>query len=197
MMVEPLNEQLELIVGSMLAGKSSELLRRVRRFRYAGKRVLLVKPALDKRYSTDSVVTHDKVSEAATVVSHLADPALASALSEHDVCAIDEAQFYPDLVDTVPRLMRAHPSVRFVVAGLNATYLSEPFRGPEYGNVWLLGPLASNVHFLTGVCSRCGHDGASRSARVVPSDGEVLRLGGPDVYACMCQRCHAKFNQVK
>jgi thymidine kinase len=190
---EPLNEQLELICGSMYSGKSTELLRRVRRFRCAGKRVLLVKPALDTRYSADHVTTHDKLSEAATVVSRLAD----LALEPYDMCAIDEAQFYPDLASAVPALMRRHPAVRFVVAGLNATYLNRPFSEPEYGDVWSLGSLASNVTFLHGVCSRCGYDGASRSARVVPSNGEVRMIGGVESYACMCQRCHSKYNQVK
>ena len=194
---EALNERLELIVGPMLTGKSTTLLQRVRRFRHAGKRVLIVKPALDKRYSADRVVTHDGLSEAATHVIAQLDDIPAASLRQCDVCAIDEAQFFSDLAEVVPSLMRDYPLVRFVVAGLNATYLNRPFRGPEYGNIWELAPIASTICFLTGVCASCGFDGASRSARVVPSNGEVFLLGGPSAYKSMCMRCHTKHNQLK
>ena len=50
--------QLELICGPMFSGKSEELMRRLRRVGYARKTAILVKPAIDDRYSVDEVVSH-------------------------------------------------------------------------------------------------------------------------------------------
>ena len=50
---------LELIIGPMFAGKSTELLRRVKRHAISGKNCLYVKYAADTRYDTSCIATHD------------------------------------------------------------------------------------------------------------------------------------------
>jgi thymidine kinase len=52
--------RIELIIGPMFAGKSTELLRRVKRHQIAGSRCLRIKFAGDTRYSADSIATHDR-----------------------------------------------------------------------------------------------------------------------------------------
>lgn len=52
--------RIELIIGPMFAGKSTELLRRVKRHEIAGSRCLRIKYAADTRYSVDSIATHDR-----------------------------------------------------------------------------------------------------------------------------------------
>lgn len=47
-------------MGPMFAGKSTELLRRMKRHEIAGNRCLRIKYAGDTRYSDDSIATHDK-----------------------------------------------------------------------------------------------------------------------------------------
>lgn len=51
---------IELIIGPMFAGKSTELLRKVKRHEISGKRCLYIKYSEDSRYSQDSIATHDK-----------------------------------------------------------------------------------------------------------------------------------------
>ena len=51
---------IQLIMGPMFAGKSTELLRRVNRFEISGKRILSVKYNMDNRYSQECISTHDK-----------------------------------------------------------------------------------------------------------------------------------------
>ena len=62
--VHPLKEKLrgriECIVGPMFSGKSTELLRRLKRHEIAGSKILRVKFAEDCRYSNESIATHDK-----------------------------------------------------------------------------------------------------------------------------------------
>lgn len=50
---------LELICGSMFSGKSEELIRRVKRATFAKQEVKVFKPAIDNRYSDDSIVSHN------------------------------------------------------------------------------------------------------------------------------------------
>ena len=52
--------RIELIIGPMFAGKSTELLRRVKRHEISGSRCLRIKYAGDNRYSDDSISTHDR-----------------------------------------------------------------------------------------------------------------------------------------
>ena len=52
---------IEVITGGMYAGKTEELLRRVRRVKYAKKEILVFKPALDTRYGLNEIVSHKDV----------------------------------------------------------------------------------------------------------------------------------------
>lgn len=56
----PKRGRIELIIGPMFAGKSTELLRRVKRHEIAGSKCLRIKYAEDVRYSVDSISTHDR-----------------------------------------------------------------------------------------------------------------------------------------
>jgi thymidine kinase len=51
---------IQLIIGPMFAGKSSELLRRMKRFEYAKKKCIYIKHSIDDRYEEDHISTHDK-----------------------------------------------------------------------------------------------------------------------------------------
>ena len=55
-----LKGHIELIIGPMFAGKSTELVRRMKRHEVAGNKCLRIKFAEDTRYSEDSIATHDK-----------------------------------------------------------------------------------------------------------------------------------------
>ena len=57
---ETIRGRIEIIMGPMFAGKSTELLRRMKRHEIAGNRCLRIKYAGDTRYSDDSIATHDK-----------------------------------------------------------------------------------------------------------------------------------------
>ena len=52
--------RIEMIIGPMFAGKSTELLRRVQKHRISGKKCLYVKYAADTRYDESCITTHDK-----------------------------------------------------------------------------------------------------------------------------------------
>ena len=53
---------LETIVGAMFAGKTSELLKRILWAEHQGKRILVIKPIIDNRYSEGLISTHNDLS---------------------------------------------------------------------------------------------------------------------------------------
>ena len=51
--------EIQVIYGPMFSGKSTELLRRIRRYTAANKQCLVLKYHLDTRYDVDNLSTHD------------------------------------------------------------------------------------------------------------------------------------------
>eukprot|EP00955_Chlamydomonas_euryale_P060815 357832-Chlamydomonas_euryale.AAC.4 len=113
--------KVELIVGPMFAGKTTELLRRVREHRNSGHIVGLVKPSIDKRFACAHVITHtgDKLPclQADRLLPVLDDPDF----MRNDILAIDEAQFFPDLIDFVTCAAETHLKT-LLIAGLDGDF---------------------------------------------------------------------------
>ncbi len=168
-----------MVCGSMFSGKTEELIRRLRRAKIARQRVEIFKPALDKRYAEDAVVSHDENAIPSQVV-HSADQILLLA-GEADVVGIDEAQFFGlELLEVCDRLAR--DGKRVIVAGLDQDYLGNPFEP-----VPQLMAVAEHVTKLHAVCMKCGAP-ANHSQRIVASGDRVL-IGEKEAYEPRCRPC--------
>ena len=86
--------RIEVICGSMFSGKTEELIRRLKRAKFAKQRVEIYKPAIDTRYSEADVVSHDSHTISSTPIDSSASILLFT--SEIDVVGIDEAQFFDE-----------------------------------------------------------------------------------------------------
>jgi thymidine kinase len=169
----------EIITGSMFSGKTEELIRRLRRAKYAGLTVEIFKPSVDKRYSVIHVVSHDENSIVSTPVDN---PSAILLLSGHvDVVGIDEAQFFDNsLVEVCNQL--ADSGVRVIVAGLDMDFLGNPF-----GPVPALLSIAEHITKVHAICMRCGNL-AQYSFRKSEETGQVL-LGEKTLYEPLCRNC--------
>lgn len=175
---------IEVICGSMFSGKTEELIRRLKRAKIARQRVEIFKPAIDRRYHDQYVVSHDENSIPSTPLEHSSQILLY--IDDIDVIGIDEAQFFDDqLVEVCNRI--ADMGLRVIVAGLDQDYTGKPF-GPMPG----LLATAEFVDKLHAICIQCG-DLAHYSHRVVKGDALVM-LGETESYEPLCRRC---FNQKK
>src|SRR5918999_5047966 len=97
--------RVEVIAGPMFAGKTEELLRRVRRAAIAGRQVLVVSHALDSRAGGERIASHAGLDAPSRAVASAADIGVAVDEQAVDLVAIDEAQFFgPELVAVVARL---------------------------------------------------------------------------------------------
>jgi len=177
--------RLELICGPMFSGKSEELMRRLRRVGYARKSAILIKPAIDDRYSVNEVVSHEGQRMAARVVRK--PEAILELAAGCDVVGVDEGQFMDDsLIDVCGELIAR--GIRVVIAGLDLNYRQEPF-----GPMPRLLAMADEIAKLKAVCHGCG-EAAMYTQRLVdgrpaPFSGETVVIGGLDSYEARCRDC--------
>lgn len=181
------NGWIEVISGSMFSGKTEELIRRLRRAKYANQKVEIFKPRIENRYSENEVVSHDARAIMSTPVESSANILLM--VSDVEVVGIDEAQFFDDgLVDVCNKL--ANDGIRVIVAGLDMDYLGIPF-----GPVPRLMSIAEYVTKVHAICMRCGNL-ASYSHRLSNNDKRVL-LGEKDTYEPLCRECFVEDQKKK
>lgn len=170
----------EVITGSMFSGKTEELIRRLRRAQYAGLKVVIFKPAIDKRYSETKVVSHDERSIVSTPVEHASSILLLA--GDADVVAIDEAQFFDASVIEVCSQL-ADAGTRVIVAGLDMDFMGNPF-GPMPG-IMAIAEFVTKVH---AICMRCGNL-AQYSFRKT-DESQVVLLGEKNLYEPLCRSCY-------
>lgn len=177
--------RVEVVCGPMFAGKTEELLRRVRRAAIAGRHVVVINHALDTRGGTDRLASHAGLAYPSVAA---ADPAAIEGIvpDRTDVVAIDEAQFFgPALLRAVMRL--ADRGLTVIVAGLDVTFDGEPFEPLPS-----LMALAERVDKLTAICSLCGEEAVFHvrvgGAQAGPGALVEANVGGAESYQARCRR---------
>lgn len=173
---------IEVICGSMFSGKTEELIRRLKRAKFARQKVEIFKPAIDVRYDEDKVVSHDANEIPSTSLPAAANiPILAD---DCDVVGIDEAQFFDDEIVRVCNDL-ANKGIRVIVAGLDMD-----FKGNPFGPMPALMATAEYVTKVHAVCTRTGNL-AQYSYRKAKSDALVL-LGEVDEYEPLSRAAYYK-----
>ena len=173
---------IEVIAGSMFSGKTEELIRRLKRAKFAKQKVEIFKPAIDTRYDDKRVMSHDSNEIQSTPVPAAANiPILAD---NCDVVGIDEAQFFDDEIVKVCNGL-ANRGVRVIVAGLDMD-----FKGNPFGPMPALMATAEYVTKVHAVCTRTGNL-ANYSYRKAKSD-ELVLLGEVDEYEPLSRSAYYK-----
>lgn len=177
--------RISVLFGCMFAQKTTELLRRVKRYKSIGYKVLVVNYIGDTRYGRDCIASHDKEVEKAACVELLKSVDHLVRSGEYQVVAIDEGQFFKDLHEYVTH-WADELNVHVVVAGLDGTSERKPF-----GDMLHLIPHAEEVERLTAYCSVC-RDGTiaiySKYFGEVPKDENGVAIGGAEAYRPVCRK---------
>jgi thymidine kinase len=173
---------IEVITGSMFSGKTEELIRRLKRARFANQKVEIFKPQMDVRYAQDEVVSHDAHAIRSTPIPSSSNMLLLT--GDVEVIGIDEAQFFDEYLVSVCTQL-AGRGIRVIVAGLDMDYTGKPF-----GVMPQLMAIAEYVTKVHAICVRCG-DLANHSHRLSDSDRLVV-LGEKDLYEPLCRHCFNK-----
>ena len=178
---------IEVITGCMFAGKTEELIRRIKVLEFGKQEIMVFKPKIDDRYSDTKVVSHAgssvesyPISDALEILDHVREST--------QVVAIDEVQFFDDKICQVCDKL-ANAGKRVMCSGLDMDFRGEPF-----GPMPKLMTQAEFVTKLTAVCNKCGAP-ATRTQRII--DGRpasykdpVVLVGASESYEARCRHCH-------
>lgn len=185
---------IEVITGSMYAGKSEELIRRIKRLEYAKTNFEVFRPAIDNRYSETEVASHS----GQKYVSHIIKDA--SEILDHidyhtQAVCVDEVQFLGENFVSIADDL-ADRGVRVICAGLDTDFRGEPF-----GIMPLLITKAEFVQKLTAICSICGAP-ATRTQRLINHEAAdyndpIILVGAVEAYEPRCRHCHDVKNKPR
>jgi thymidine kinase len=180
---------LELLIGPMFAGKTSAVQAIVRRNLILGWKVFVVTHSMDTRYSdSPAIVNHDKQSMAAYGAHELLPLLKHADYSAAKLVVVEEAQFFPDLVEFIKTVVD-NDGKHCVVVGLDGDAERRPF-----GRVLDLIPYCDRVRKLTAMCKKCGDGTPALFTHAVSADASAAAeagapcVGGEERYIPLCRR---------
>ena len=175
---------ISLIIGCMFSQKTTELLRRIKRYKSINYKVLVVNYIGDTRYGKECIASHDKEVEQAVCVDKLEAIEGLVRSGQYNVVAIDEGQFFTDLYSHVTKWADELP-VHIVISGLDGTSERTPF-----GDMLRLIPHAEEVERLSAFCAECCNGTVavySKYYGAVPKDESGVAIGGMESYKPVCR----------
>ncbi len=173
--------RIEIILGCMFSGKSTELLRRCNRYSAIGKKVLLINSQNDTR-TGNSIKTHQNVRQEAVKVHNLLPDVIDSEnFKDSEVIGIDEAQFFEDLYEFVIKAEKYGKTI--IIAGLDGD-----FNRKRFGQILDCIPLCDTVEKLSAM-DMVSKDGtpAIFTKRIVNKDSQIL-VGSDDYYVAVSRK---------
>ena len=177
-----MNGRLELIMGCMFSGKSTELIRRLKRYKAINKQVLVINSAKDTRSTEQVLKTHDGVTFNCIKTNNLNEIFKSEDFRNVEIIGIDEGQFFNGLYDFVMGSLNLDKHV--IIASLDGDSNQETF-----GETLSLIPIADEVDKLKAFCMEC-NDGtpAPFSKRItMQNEGQEL-VGDNDFYKAVCRK---------
>lgn len=172
---------LEIVVGPMFSGKSSYALSYVRRQRVIDKKVLVMKPDIDNRYSDKSIlITHNQETLPCKIWRTDFPLTLIDEMRESDCIVFEEAQFFKNLTNTIIYLLRAYKKDVLIV-GLDGDALQKPF-----GEILDCIPWASKITKLNALCSKCKDGTLAPYTKRISNNPNQIDVGAEDKYVSVC-----------
>ena len=172
---------LELIIGPMYAGKSTELLRRINMYEFLDKKIMVINHQINKRYGSNNLSTHNKEYYNKCInLEKLQDFEKYNVFNEVEIIIIEELQFFCDAYNTITKWID-NDNKKIIAAGLDGDFERKPF-----GDVLKLIPYSEKVTKLSALCKRC-NDGtkACFSKRIIDKKDTTL-VGSNEIYEAVC-----------
>jgi len=182
---------LDIIIGPMFSGKTTELLRRLTIFAELGLSVLYVNTNKDDRSQTD-FSTHNKLisNDLGNILSTKVENLVDVDISGFDVVGVDEAQMFSDLTEFYTRVVEVKCK-KLIIAGLNGDFMLRPF-----GKIIDLIPHCDNITKLYPFCTSCMKENKTITpalfSKRTTADTETIVVGAKDMYIPVCRECYKK-----
>jgi thymidine kinase len=175
---------IQLILGCMFSGKTSELIRRIQRYKSIQKKVLFVNYIEDTRYNNkineNNIYTHDKVGCEGIYLSKLSY--IIDKIGEYDVFVINEGQFFEDIFEMTIKLCETYEK-DVLICGLDGDYRRNTFKY----NLLDIIPYADTVEILTAYCSICKDETPARFSKRITNE-TIQKVIGSDNYIPVCRK---------
>ena len=177
-----MSARLELILGCMFSGKSTELIRRLKRYKAICKNILVVNSSKDVRSPESVLKTHDGVTFNCLKTENLLDILTNGNFKNSAIIGIDEGQFFIDLQEFVKHALSMGKHV--IIASLDGDSNQKVF-----GQTISLIPQADEVDKLKAYCMEC-NDGtlAPFSKRIVQNNSDQELVGSNEYYSAVCRK---------
>ena len=172
---------LETIVGAMFAGKTSELLKRILWAKHQNKKIIVIKPNIDNRYSNEKIITHNDLSHDCYPMKNWTSVLKDFEFTKEkvDVVFLDEIQFM-DTDDTLNNVeIILNKGIDVVCAGLD-----QDSRGKPWETSSMLLGLSDKIVKIYGFCNVCGFE-ATKTFRKTEG-GERTQVGAANIYEPRC-----------
>lgn len=178
-----INGYLKLIIGPMFSGKSSELIKYIRRYNTINKNILIITHESDTRYETNAICTHDKIKIDCIAMDKLKPIWDLPNYLTTDIIFIEEAQFFDDLFDFVTKSIDDDKK-SIIIAGLDGD-----FKRKKFGQILDLIPHADEVVKINALCRIC-NDGtvAPFTVRLDKKTKKQIKVGSDDMYEAVCRK---------
>lgn len=178
---------LELYLGPMFSGKTTQLIRIYESYTYIGKTVAVINYIDDTRYHESLLSSHDKKMIPCIFSKTLGElwNATDSEIRNADIIIINEGQFFDDLYDVVIDMVEIH-SKKVYICGLDGD-----FNRNKFGKMLDLIPYSDKVNKLHAFCAICknGKKGIF-SHRTTNETGQIVI--GSSNYIPLCRTCYLK-----
>ena len=172
---------LETIVGAMFAGKTSELLKRILWAKHQEKKLLVIKPSIDNRYSQKLIMTHNDLSHECFAMKSWNDVNQKYTFKKKliDMVFVDEVQFL-NTSDTIKNVdLILNEGIDVVCAGLD-----QDSRGKPWETSSMILGLSDKILKIYGFCNVCGME-ATKTYRKQEGGGRT-QVGAANIYEPRC-----------
>lgn len=176
--------KLDIIIGCMFSGKTTQLLNRINKALVIYDNVLIVNHSADKRYVDDSICSHDKQYIHAVTCKFLSELFEKEEYMNTQVIFIDEGQFFQDLQEFA--IIAVEQDNKWVtVCGLDGDSERKPF-----GQLLDIIPIADSIIKTTALCKYCKDGTPALFSAFISGNTKVeqMNVGGADKYVPLCRK---------
>ena len=176
---------LELIIGCMFSGKTTELINRVNKLKSIDKNVLIINSKLDTRYSINNIHTHNNNYISCISINNMNE--IYNYINNYEYIIIDEAQFITNLYNIVKDLID-NKNKKVIIAGL----ICDSDRR-HFGEIYLLYPLADKINHLKSFCHYCKNGTIGIfTKKIIDEVDNQISIGSSDKYVAVCRKCYLR-----
>ena len=174
--------QINLILGCMFSGKSTEIIRLIKRYQQISKyNILVINHSKDDRYGESVISSHDKIQIDCVSLDKLNDIKNKNMYKKSNVIFIEEGQFFDDLKEFCLNAADFDNKIIYV-AGLDGD-----FRRDCFGQICELIPHSENITKLKALCQKCGDGTEASFTKGIVENKDIELVGSKESYIPVCR----------